>query len=69
MTTAQVDAPLTRIRIEPAADNGLKEPSHVMIDKITTTRRAKVHDRLGSLAHEEMVRVERSILVFLGIAG
>jgi mRNA interferase MazF len=69
MTTTFVDAPLTRIQVEPKAENGLKEPSHIMVDKITTTRRSLVQSRLGALAHEEMVRVERSLLVFLGIAG
>lgn len=40
-----------------------------MIDKVTTTRRTKVQSRLGLLSQEEMVRVERSLLVFLGVAG
>lgn len=40
-----------------------------MIDKVTTTRRTRVHTRLGALSPAEMVQVERSLLVFLGIAG
>ncbi|MPZ26075.1 MAG: type II toxin-antitoxin system PemK/MazF family toxin [Micromonosporaceae bacterium] len=69
MTTMLLDAPLVRVLVEPDAANGLKQPSHIMIDKITTTRRARVQDRLGVLSQEEMVRVERSLLVFLGVAG
>ncbi|MGH8828520.1 MAG: type II toxin-antitoxin system PemK/MazF family toxin [Jiangellaceae bacterium] len=69
MSTTLVDAPLLRILVEPDTKNGLEQPSHIMIDKVTTTRRAGVRNRLGVLAHEEMVRVEQSLLVFLGIAG
>lgn len=69
MTTTMIDAPLVRILVEPNPGNGLQEPSQVMIDKVTTTRRTRVHTRLGALSPEEMVQVERSLLVFLGIAG
>lgn len=69
MTTTLLDAPLLRIPVEPNGVNGLEQPSHIMIDKITTTRRSKIHTHLGALPHETMVRVERSLLVFLGIAG
>ncbi|MQA27403.1 MAG: type II toxin-antitoxin system PemK/MazF family toxin [Micromonosporaceae bacterium] len=69
MTTTPVDAPLLRITVEPDQVNGLEQPSHIMIDKITTTRRSKMHNRLGTLPHDAMVRVEQSLLVFLGIAG
>lgn len=69
MTTTLLDAPLVRVPVEPSSDNGLQEPSHIMIDKITTTRRTKVQSRQGVLSREEMVRVERSLLVFLGVAG
>jgi mRNA interferase MazF len=69
MTTTLVDAPLLRIPVEPAPTNGLEHASHIMIDKITTTRRERVHTRLGILSTEDLVRVERSLLVFLGIAG
>lgn len=68
-TTTGLDAPLVRVRVDPTAANGLQQPSQIMIDKITTTRRAKVQDRLGVLSQAEMVRVERSLLVFLGVAG
>lgn len=69
MTTTLVDAPLLRVLVEPTATNGLEQASHVMIDKITTTRRAKVQAQLGALSREDLVRIERSLLVFLGIAG
>jgi mRNA interferase MazF len=69
MTTTLVEAPLLRVPVEPTATNGLEHASQIMIDKITTTRRARVRDQLGFLSREDLVRVERSMLVFLGIAG
>ncbi len=69
MTTTLVEAPLIRILVEPSAANGLEQASHIMIDKITTTRRMKVQAQLGALSREDMVRIERSLLVFLGLAG
>ena len=69
MTTTAVDAPLLRIPIEPTPTNGLEQPSQIMIDKVTTTRRSNVQKRLGTLAAADLVRVERSLLVFLGIGA
>ncbi len=69
VTTTTVAAPLLRIPVEPGEASGLTDPSQIMIDKITTTRRSKVDRRVGALSREEMVRVDRSLLVFLGVAG
>jgi mRNA interferase MazF len=40
-----------------------------MVDKITTVRKAKIGLRVGRLADEDMVRLNRAALVFLGIAA
>jgi len=40
-----------------------------MVDKITTVPKSKVGARLGRLALEDLVRLNRAILVFLGIAA
>jgi mRNA interferase MazF len=69
MTTALVEAPLLRVLVEPSTINGLEQTSHVMIDKMTTTRRTKVQTQLGTLSRQDMIRIERSLLVFLGLAG
>ncbi len=39
-----------------------------MVDKTTTVRHAKLGEKLGSLSNEDMIRLERAIAVFLGIA-
>jgi mRNA interferase MazF len=69
MTTMPVDAPLLRIPVDPTPANGLEQPSQIMIDKVTTTRRSSLHQRLGVLAPADLIRVERSLLVFLGMGA
>ena len=69
LTTDLVEAPLTRIAIGPTASTGVEQPSHIMIDKITTMPRATVRDHLGRLADADLVRLDRALVVFLGLAG
>ncbi len=40
-----------------------------MVDKITTVRKGRVGDYVGRLDDEDIVRLNRAILVFLGLAG
>jgi len=68
-TTDPTEAPLIRLQVEPSDVNGLREPSNLMVDKITTVPRSKRGDRVGRLAGEDMVRLDRAIVVFLGLAG
>jgi mRNA interferase MazF len=68
-TTAEIDAPLFRIAIEANADTGLAEASRLMIDKVTTVPRANLTQHLGRLPDAELVRLDRALLVFLGLAG
>jgi mRNA interferase MazF len=67
LTTEMIDAPLFRLSIEPSPENGLKQPSQIMIDKIVTVPSAAIGSPIGSLDHDVMVRVDRSLAVFLGI--
>jgi len=68
-TTDPTNAPFIRLAIEPNEDNGLRAECRLMIDKITTVRRARPGTRIGRLADEDLVRVNRAVLVFLGIAA
>ena len=68
-TTHLVDAPLIRLAVDPTRQNGLTAVSHVMVDKLTTVANAKLQRRVGRLADEDMIRVSRATLVFLGLAG
>jgi mRNA interferase MazF len=68
-TTDPTDAPLFRLPIKPSAVNGLRTPCRLMVDKITTVPKAKIGARVGRLDDEDVVRLNRAVLVFLGMAG
>lgn len=68
-TTNPADAPLVRLLVEPSAENGLNANSRVMVDKIMTVPRDKLGRRIGRLAREDIVRLDRAMMVFLGLAG
>jgi mRNA interferase MazF len=68
-TTDPTDAPLFRLRVEPTEQNGLRASCRLMVDKITTVPRAKIGSRIGRLDDEDIVRLNRAIVVFLGLAG
>jgi mRNA interferase MazF len=68
-TSDPTDAPLFRLAIEPSGTNGLRFVSRLMVDKITTVPKSKIGTRLGRLAPEDIVRLDRAIVVFLGIAA
>lgn len=68
-TTDPTDAPLFRPLIEPTERNGLQASCRLMADKITTVPRAKVRTHIGRLDDEDLIRLNRAILVFLGFAG
>ena len=69
LTTRALDAPLVRIRIEPTAQNGLRETCFAMADKITTVPRARLGEPVGALAPAAMAEIGRAVMVFLGLAG
>jgi mRNA interferase MazF len=69
LTTYVIEAPLIRLPIEPSAGNGLKAASHAMIDKITTVSKRKLEDHIGHLSDEDILRLNRAVIVFLGLAA
>jgi mRNA interferase MazF len=66
-TTHRLDAPLLRLPVDPAAENGLRLASQLMVDKITTVSKKTFESRIGGLTSEDMLRLNRSEIVFLGL--
>lgn len=67
MTTDVTAAPLIRLDVEPTPENGLKQRSQIMIDKIVALRRERMGSRIGRLDADTLVRVNRSLALFLGL--
>jgi mRNA interferase MazF len=68
ITGTLVAAPLLRVTIQPTAENGLQNPSQVMVDRAMTVKRDRVGPTFGRLDADALVQVERCLAVFLGIA-
>jgi mRNA interferase MazF len=67
-TTDDTDAPLFRIPVDAEKTTGIRQPSRLMVDRITTVPRSKLGERIGRLSDDDMTRLARSIVVFLGLA-
>ena len=67
-TTDDTDAPLFRIPVDADETTGIRQPSRLMVDKITTVPRTKLGERIGRLSDDDMTRFARSVVVFLGLA-
>jgi len=67
-TTDQTDAPLFRLPVEPSERNGLRSACRLMVDKVTTVAKSKVGSQLGRLDDEDVLRLNRAVIVFLGLA-
>ncbi len=67
-TTHETEAPLLRLAVQPSDSNGLQSISRLMVDKITTVAKSKLGKRIGRLNDEDMLRLNRALLVFLGLA-
>lgn len=68
-TTDPTDAPLIRLLLEADETTGIRESSRLMIDKITTIPRSKLGERIGRVSDDDMIRLSRALVVFLGLAG
>ncbi len=67
-TTNPTEAPLLRMVVEPSDRNGLSIASRLMIDKVTTVPKSRIGKRIGMLNDEDVVRLNRALTVFLGLA-
>lgn len=62
-------APLFRITVEPSHGNGLRKISQVMVDKPMTQIREKLGPRVGRLDDDTLVRVNRALVLWLGLVA
>jgi len=68
-TSDPTDAPLFRLVVEPSEANGLETVSRLMVDKVTTVPKVKLGRRIGRLADDDTLRLNRALMIFLGIVG
>lgn len=68
-TTNPTEAPLFRLAVDPNERNGLRAPCRLMVDKLTAVPRERLGKRVGRLGDSDLVRLNQSVLVFLGLAA
>ena len=68
-TANPAEAPLFRLIVQPDVENGLRAGCRLMVDKITCVQKSKLREKIGRLADHDVLRLNRAILVFLGIAA
>lgn len=68
ITSSIVGVPVFRITLEPSVANGLRKVSQIMVDKIVSMKREKIGEAFGRLDDETMLRVNRALTVWLGVA-
>jgi mRNA interferase MazF len=69
LTGNDVEAHLLRLPVEPTPGTGLAARSWIMVDKLVTVRRDRIGRRFGRLSDTDVLRLNRALLVFLGLAG
>ena len=67
-STVTPPTPLFRPPLQPSPENGLRASSCVMVDKAMSVRAEKLGASFGRLAEADMLRINRAMALFLGIA-
>lgn len=68
VTSTLRDAPIFRITVDPSPSNGLQRVSQVQVDKVLTVARERIGGVIGRLDDDTLLKVNRSLAVFVGIA-
>ena len=66
-TTHLIEAPFLRPTIDPGIQNGLQSRSQVMVEKITPVRKEVIAQQIGSLADEDLSRIEMALIQITGL--
>ena len=65
--TSVLSAASVRVRIKANAVTGLKVPSDVEIDKITTVRVSRLSTKIGDIAEKELAKINYALRIWLDL--
>jgi len=63
-----IQAPIFRLNVSPDEKNQLAKECQIQIDKIMSVRKEKIGKVIGSLDDTILVRVNRALALWLGLA-
>ncbi len=67
ITSERRDLPGFRVPVLPSPENGLQQPSDIMVDKPLTVPRNNIHQQVGALDSATMTLVDRALAIVLGV--
>jgi mRNA interferase MazF len=67
-TTELVDAPAFRLPVMPAPGNGLRQHSHIMVDKVLALSRQRIRERIGCVEGDTLLALNRALALMMGLA-
>jgi len=67
-TFVRPDSPF-RVQVEPSEENGLRQSSYVMVEKLATVRRQDLGLRIGSLTTAQMREISQKLAAVLAITS
>ena len=67
-TATPNETPTLRVPVESSADNGLRETSLAMIDRVASVSRERIGAVIGQLADADLTAITHAVAVYLGIA-
>ena len=69
LTSQDAEADWWRVAIDASDVTGLAAQSFVQIDKITTTRRSNLAQRIGRVSSQQLSDITVRLAAFLGMGG
>lgn len=67
LTSELTGAAVCRVPVEATPETGLREPSEIMVAKVTAPARDRLREVIGRVDETTMREVERALLLVLGI--
>jgi len=67
LTTHLTGLRMFRIMVAPDKNNGLNEPSEVMVDKVSSLRRERIAQSIGRLSASDMRAIDDSLRGWLAL--
>lgn len=67
LTTFDEGAQVLRVGVEPDSDNGLRETSRVMVDKLYAIPSHRIHQHIGKLDVGTLRKIERALMIILDL--
>ena len=67
LTTSPAGSEIVRVTVEPSAENGLREVSRVMVDKLYAIPSHRISQHVGKIDDATMRKLERPLMILLDI--